>query len=361
MIKRNYIALTTLKGLSSKHLALTLERFAPIEDLFNLTYAQKIELGIPAPLVDTFNTIDWKNVDDICDWEQRGSHHHLLTLIDPSYPSILKEITDPPPLLYAKGNLDALKPSALAVIGSRRASIHGLSNAYNFSKDLARKGLTIISGLADGIDSKAHQGALEAQGLTIAVMGTGIDNVYPYRNTSLAKSIENTGLLLTEFPLGAAPKPYHFPRRNRIISGLSLGVIVIEASLKSGSLITARLGLEQGREIFALPSSLDNPTAKGCHYLIKEGAKLIENINDIIEEFPDQLSLRHRSTEEKLTKKLELKTNSLVKFVGYELTPINTIMLSSGLSPQIVNSQLVDLELKGLIKSALGGYMRLPQ
>ena len=217
----------------------------------------------------------------------------------------------------------------------------------------------IVSGLAEGIDTSAHKGAIAANGLTIAVMGTGINKVYPHKNSALAEAISNCGLLLSEFPLDSKPMPYNFPKRNRIISGLSLGVIVVEASLKSGSLITARLGLEQGKEIFAMPSSVHNPLAKGCHSLIKQGAKLIESISDIEEEFPLRSKPNLQNPQQNIAKGLETNSQDLVKFVGYEITTISNIMKSSGLKPQQLNCHLVTLELEGLIKSVLGGYMRL--
>ncbi len=292
-------------------------------------------------------------------WEKTNDKHHLLTFIDNKYPQLLKHIPDPPPFLFAKGNVALLNLDSIAIVGSRHASSQGNDNSFNFAKALAERGYVIVSGLAQGIDTNAHKGAIAADGLTIAVMGTGINKVYPQKNQALTEAISNCGLLLSEFPLDTKPMPYNFPKRNRIISGLSLGVIVVEASLKSGSLITARLGLEQGKEIFAMPSSLHNPLAKGCHYLIKQGAKLIESINDVEEEFPYKNHPKIQDCQQNIAKVLDTNSQDLVKFVGYEITTIYDIMKLSGLKPQQLNCHLVDLELKGLVKSVLGGYMRL--
>ena len=218
--------------------------------------------------------------------------------------------------------------------------------------------MVITSGLALGIDGKAHIGALEAKGETIAVMATGIDKRYPKSHQQLAEKISENGALVSEFPLNTRPMAYHFPRRNRIISGLSLGVLVVEAKRKSGTLITARLALEQGREVFAIPSSIHSPHAKGCHYLIQQGAKLVEKQQDIIEE----LQLNDESIM--LNKKILIKTldkplQNLVKFVGYEVTSVSTICTNSGIILEDIADYLAELELNGVIKAVPGGYQRL--
>ena len=214
--------------------------------------------------------------------EQPGQH--LLMWDDPHYPALLAEISDPPPLLFIAGNIDLLDKPQLAVIGSRRASRPGLDTATAFARSLARAGFVITSGLAAGIDGAAHQGALEGGGATIAVLGTGLEKLYPQRHKRLAQAILDQGsALVSEFPLATEPAKDNFPRRNRIISGLSLGVLVVEASLASGSLITARLAAEQGREVFAMPGSIHHPGAKGCHQLIRDGAVLVESIDHILE------------------------------------------------------------------------------
>ncbi|CAG0910748.1 unnamed protein product, partial [Cyprideis torosa] len=225
--------------------------------------------------------------------------HYILPITSEQYPSLLRAIDDPPPLIYVVGDPNLLSYPQLAVVGSRNATRAGIANAEAFSLHLASAGLGITSGLALGIDTAAHRGALKADGITLAVAGTGLDGVYPARNRSLAEEIARTGALISEFPIGTRPSPENFPRRNRIISGLSLGTLVIEAAAKSGSLITARLASEQGREVFAIPGSIHNPLARGCHQLIRQGAKLVETGDDILEELAAILNLDALNVVEK--------------------------------------------------------------
>ncbi|OFV97878.1 MAG: DNA protecting protein DprA, partial [Acidobacteria bacterium RIFCSPLOWO2_02_FULL_60_20] len=221
---------------------------------------------------------------------QQGAR--LITIRDEAFPATLREIFDPPLTLYARGNVDLMKEPALAIVGSRRPTAYGRAMAQRLANDLASRGMTIISGMARGIDSAAHQGALDAGGKTIAVLGTGIDVAYPSENKKLYEKIAANGLLLSEFPLGAFPAPQNFPIRNRIISGLALGVLVVEAAQYSGSLITARLAMEQNREVFALPGSVTNKNSWGPHILIKQGAKLVQDWQDVIEEMPPAVRQR---------------------------------------------------------------------
>lgn len=233
-------------------------------------------------------------VDQGLAWLHGGPHRHLLTLDNPAYPPALLELTDPPPLLYAYGELACLQRPALTIVGSRSATADGLDNARAFARWLAGHGCCIVSGLARGIDGAAHAGALAAGpqgGGTIAVLGTGIDRVYPDVHRDLAHQIVDGGLLISEFPLGASALPGHFPRRNRVVAALGAGILVVEATLRSGSLITARLGNELGREVFAIPGSIHSPQSRGCHRLIREGAKLVETAADIVEELGARLKL----------------------------------------------------------------------
>ena len=225
-------------------------------------------------------------IEQTLTWLQLSEQHHIITLADENYPKILLNISDPPTIIYARGNIELLNHQGLAVVGSRNATPQGLLNAENFCQVIANFGLPIISGLALGIDSAAHKGALKADnGATLAVIGTGINRMYPASNKNLALQIlEQNGLIITEFPLNTSPSPENFPRRNRLISGLSLGILVVEATIDSGSLITAKLAAEQGREVFAIPGSIHSPLSKGCHKLIRQGAKLVETANDILEE-----------------------------------------------------------------------------
>lgn len=241
-------------------------------------------LGLPAASADARRTESTRQAAHFSlRWLERP-RHSVLFWDDPHYPALLAEISDAPPLLFVHGQTDLLEKPQLAIVGSRRASIPGLDNAKRFAASLAKGGFVVTSGLALGIDGAAHQGALFAQGQTLAVLGTGLEHLYPKAHVKLAEQIvEQGGALVSELPLDCAPQAANFPRRNRIISGLSLGVLVVEASLNSGSLITARLALEQGREVYAIPGSIHHPGAKGCHHLLKQGAALVESVEDIMQ------------------------------------------------------------------------------
>lgn len=219
-------------------------------------------------------------------WLAQGGDRHILTLRHPLYPELLRQIDDPPPVLFVHGEPGLLSAAQVAIVGSRNATMPALQTTHAFAGELVKRGWTITSGMALGIDGEAHRGALQAGGLTVAVVGTGLDRVYPAQHRDLAHQIAARGAIVSEFPIGTGVRPSHFPRRNRIISGLAAGILVVEASLQSGSLITARMALEQGREVFAIPGSIHHPLAKGCHQLIKQGAKLTESVADIIEELP---------------------------------------------------------------------------
>lgn len=280
--------------------------------------------------------------------------HRLLTLADPAYPAALLEIPDPPILLYAQGDMSLLQRPALAIVGSRNATAPGRENAENFAATLGDAGLVIVSGLALGIDAAAHRGALRSRSSTIAVLGTGIDIVYPSRNRELHAAIAESGLLLSEFPLGTPPTAYNFPRRNRIISGLSRGVLVVEAALESGSLITARQAGEQGRDIYAIPGSIHSPLSRGCHTLIRQGAKLVESAQDILEE------LQFSGTPVAAAPSASPVTPALLEHMGYDPCAVDVLCTRSGLTPESVSAMLLQLELEGRVAVLPGGqYQRL--
>lgn len=325
-----------------------------LADLFGSS-AQALELqGIKPSLATAILEFDMKKIEEDYAWEKQ-SGCKLLTIEDPGYPPLLKEIYDPPPVLYAKGDMASLRQITIAMVGSRNPSPMGLETAKYFAHELAQKNITIVSGLALGIDAQAHQGCLAAGGKTIAVMGSGIDCIYPYRHRKLAGDITQNGLLLTEFPLHVAPIAGHFPRRNRIISGLSLAILVVEAAVKSGSLITAQLALEQNRDVLAIPGSIHNPKARGCHYLLQQGAKLITSTDDVLSE----LGLDNANYTQ-LHKKTMLASEAekLVKFIDFEVTPVDRIIERSGFSVEKVIGELANLEIKGLVKAVSGGYLR---
>jgi DNA processing protein len=276
--------------------------------------------------------------------------NHIITLADTAYPRALLEIPDPPPLIYVKGRLDLLNRPGFAIVGSRNATAQGLANAEAFATALSNAGLTIVSGLALGVDAAAHRGGLDGSSSTIAVVGTGLDTVYPARNRDLAHRIAADGTLISEFPLGTPGLAANFPRRNRLICGLSKGCLVVEAAISSGSLITARLATDQGREVFAIPGSIHSPLAKGCHALIKQGAKLVESAQDVLEELGLQTTGRLVAVSEDLA-----VIHPLLTHLGFDPVDIDTLQHRSGLSIDALNSALTDLELAGLVENLPGG------
>jgi DNA processing protein len=291
--------------------------------------------------------------------------HHLLTWSDPRYPSRLREIGDAPPVLFVHGDPDLLAHPQLAVVGSRNPTPTGREIAAAFAEHLAACGLGITSGLALGIDAAAHQGALAAAGITIAVAGTGLDRVYPRQHRELAHRIADSGALVSEFPIGTSVRPEHFPRRNRIISGLSLGTLVVEAARQSGSLITARCAVEQGREVFAIPGSIHNPLSRGCHQLLREGAKLVETARDVLEELgsiaaPEPAAEVGRAAAPEAGPAWDSDYRQLLDSLGFEPTPVDVLVQRSGLTAETVSSMLLMLELHDEVASTSGGlYVRL--
>jgi DNA processing protein len=289
-------------------------------------------------------------------WLAGGGARHVLTLGDPAFPASLLETADPPLLLYAQGALDALQALALAVVGSRNPTPQGLDNARAFAEHLARAGLVIVSGLALGIDGAAHEGALAAGGRTVAVMGTGADRVYPARHRALAHRIVERGLLLTEFDLGAPPLAAHFPQRNRIIAGLARGTLVVEAALASGSLSTARAALESGREVLAIPGSIHAPQSRGCHWLIKQGAKLVESADDVLSE----LGTPSAATSEGHATSPSRSGDALLDALGHDPVTLDALAARTGEGAAVLSARLLELELEGEVARLPGGlYQRL--
>jgi len=295
-------------------------------------------------------------------WQRQGDNRHILTLSDNMYPALLKQISRPPLLLFCKGEIASLVLPQMAVVGSRAPTSAGKQLASQLAAELSLYGWAVTSGLALGIDGLAHKAVLANQGSTVAVLGCGLDLVYPRRHQALAAElVANQGCLVSEFFPEEQPLAQNFPRRNRIISGLSLGCLVIEATIKSGSLITARFALEQGREVFAVPGSVYNSLSAGCHYLIKQGAKLVEAIEDINEEFHN-LSFWQAQKPQKNIEKSQLNslaTDTLLDSVGFEATSIDLVSERSGLSVEVVLAQLLEYELRGLVTATSGGYMKL--
>lgn len=300
------------------------------------------------------NTVAWLDADP--------AGRAIVTLGDPDYPAALLDTDDPPALLYAMGQIDQLRQlqahHALAMVGSRNPTPQGKLNAHAFARNLSQAGLTIVSGLALGIDGASHEGALEGASsghiATIAVVGTGLDRVYPRSHLQLAHRIAQQGLILSEYPLGTQPRPENFPRRNRIISGLSQGTLVVEAALESGSLITARQALDQGREVFAIPGSIHSPQSKGCHALIRQGAKLVESAQDVFEELhtPDP------TAQLPLTLEPTPPETGLLSHLGHDPVNLDTLQARTGLDTPHLQAELLDLELAGQVERLPGGLFQ---
>ena len=314
-------------------------------------------------LLDTDNTIA---VDEALSWA-RAPDHHIVTLADPAYPAALLELPDPPSVLYVVGRIDLLKRPALAIVGSRNPTPQGMLNAEQFAGVLADAGLTITSGMALGIDAAAHRGALASGGDTIAFVGTGADRIYPARNRDLAHEIGAKGAIVSEFPLGTPAAAANFPRRNRLISGIARGVLVVEAAIESGSLITARLAGEQGREVFAIPGSIHSPQAKGCHRLLKEGAKLVETAQDILEELnwaitPAMSSAPAEAASPADPTLVEAADSqaAVLSLMGFDPCSLDELLGRSGLTADALSVILLHLELEGQLATLPGGrYQRL--
>ncbi len=300
---------------------------------------------------------------------------HCLTWDDPLYPRLLREIPRPPPLLYVRGDPSCLSLPQLAIVGSRNPSGGGSENAERFAHYLAERGFAITSGLALGIDAAAHRGALRAGGKTIAVMGTGIDLIYPSRHRQLAQEIvDSGGALVSEFPLGTSSHASNFPQRNRIISGLSGGTLVVEAAVQSGSLITASYALQHDREVFAIPGSIHNPLARGCHQLIRQGATLVETAQDIVDQLAGLLSYKRQEVKTARAMQPELFAEAavvdvepqlgedeqrLLQALGYDPLPVDLLAERTGLDVGTLSAQLIGLEIKGLIQQVGACYQRL--
>ena len=338
-----------------------LAEFGLPENIFAARYAalqkivpDRIAQSLCAPHDDDLTAL----IDKTLAWVAEAGNH-LLTLADSDYPASLLNMPDPPLMLYAKGRVDLLAAPALAVVGSRNATAQGAANAENFAKALSRAGLTIISGLALGVDAAAHRGGLQGAGSTVAVIGTGADIVYPARNRTLAHQIAEAGCIISEYPLGMSAIAANFPRRNRLISGLARGVLVVEAAAQSGSLITARLGADQGKEVFAIPGSIHSPLSKGCHLLIRQGAKLVESAQDILEELR-LFSPAVQSSPASPSPVPDAQAAKLLDALGFDPVDTDALCERIGLDAATLNAQLLTLELDGLAERLQDGkYRRL--
>ena len=367
----HWLALWRMKGVGASLFQAVVEQWGTVSPLFGQSTANLQQLGFAQEQIAQLQSFAngsggelRSGVQRDLDWLQQSTHHHILTWQHDDYPALLREIRGAPPVLFVHGQVEALALPQIAIVGSRHCSRQGKELAQQFARYFSGAGFITTSGLALGIDAAAHQGALET-GSTIAVLAHGLDSVFPVRNRQLGQQITGQGALVSEFPIGVQPRPEFFPRRNRIISGLSLGVLVVEAALKSGSLITANVAADQGREVFAIPGSIHNPLAKGCHALIRNGAKLVESADQVVEELVPLLGYMREQiglTQPVATTDLQYEPGStehqVFSQLEYEPCSVDQLIMLTGLPASAVNSALVMLELEGAIRQQQGGYCR---
>ncbi len=367
----DWLALYHTSGIGSRRFHALLEAFGTPSLARQAETSQLQAAGLKTAQIEALRAGHPQAAEADLRWAEQ-QNHHILCLADERYPAMLRQIADPPPILYARGNIEHLQQLQIALVGSRNPTQPGLEMTRMFATHLSRCGLLICSGMALGIDAAAHQSALAAGQPTIAVMGTGLNRVYPARHRELAHQIAEQGVLVSEFAPDTGPQQNHFPRRNRIISGLSLGVVVMEAALRSGSLTTARHAMEQGREVFAIPGSINNPLARGCHRLIREGAKLVETVEDILEELGElarsQLLLENGSNYDNNSFNIQIDIDQsddqdysqLLSALAYDPASVDVLVARCGLTAEEVSSMLLILELQGHVTTAPGGcYVRV--
>ncbi len=363
-----WLRMHEIQGLGRQTTYQLLKAFGSAEAIFAASHANLRKVVSD----DIANQIKAETVSDqikiTLEWLAEPNNH-LITLADEDYPRLLLETPDPPPILFAKGQLSCLQQPSIAIVGSRNPTAQGEKNAHDFAMLLAEFGFTIVSGLAIGIDAAAHRGALASNGKTIAVVGTGLDIVYPAKHRELAHEIIKQGLLISEFSLGTPSLPQNFVQRNRVISGLSMGCLVVEASLQSGSLITAKFATEQDRDVFAIPGSIHSPQSKGCHQLIKQGAKLVDAVQDIVHELKSEhfvslaaMPLKKNFIPAKNTSPEEIPhaDKALLDLMSFEPVTVEYLLQHSDLTSDTLSSILISLELDNKIASMPGGrYQRI--
>ncbi|MBZ2169571.1 MULTISPECIES: DNA-processing protein DprA [Marinobacter] len=365
----SWLLLTCLPGVGPKSRAQLLEQWPSPIDLLSVTRATLGACGLPTKAVNVIQAWQRRDRSDpvvskvlwILD-QCSKQNIQILTFADPCYPEPLRHIHDAPWVLFALGDVSLLQREQIAIVGSRNATPSGLSLARRFAAELSACSLLVTSGLALGVDGAAHAGALDVNAPTLAVIGCGLDNLYPGRHRPLARRILERGLLVSEYPPGTPARPAHFPQRNRIISGLARGVLVVEAGLKSGSLITARLAMEQGREVFAIPGPVQSPVSRGCHHLIKQGAALVESVEDIVAElgasWQQSTPLGNGTGEANPLSGLEHREIAVFEALGYDPQSTDALSFTTGLSADQLMQSLLLLELQGLVTTVPGGYQR---
>lgn len=332
-------------------------------NILSAPYTELMHMGLKKEVLEYLTKMPADKINADITWLDHPDHH-LITCHDSQYPALLREISDSPIALFVKGNPEVLHTPQIGIVGSRNPTAGGRKTAQMFAAQLAELGLTITSGLALGIDYCSHAGALGVNGKTIAVLGNGPDRIYPARHKEIAGMIAVNGAIVSEFPPDVPPLAKNFPRRNRIISGLSLGVLIVEAAPKSGSLITARYAMEQGREVFAVPGSIYNPLAKGCHHLIKQGAKLVETIVDVVEELNINITMINRQgvdTEPGSGNPagFDVDQQRLLEHISFDPVTVDKLIELSGLTADAVSSMLLVLEVQGIVSSSGGFYTRI--
>lgn len=365
--RRFWLALSRIQGIGVRTAEYLIRITGSLAALFHSTESELVASGVKPALARALQQPDWRAVDHACDWLEAAPDRTTLQVTASHYPDYLRQIPDPPLVLFVQGQPGALTRPQIGIVGSRNPTPDGIGIAADFAARLSRAGLTITSGMALGIDAAAHQGAMQAGGSTVAVAGCGPDRVYPKAHARLAEGIRENGALVSEFFPGTPPLAGNFPRRNRIISGLCTGVMVVEAALRSGSLITARYAAEQGREVFAIPGSIHSPQARGCHRLIKQGAKLVETEQDVLEELRFMTTLDCMTGQPEVAAEQTLQVDDLstdstqiLKLMGSAAVSVDRLVERSGLTADAVSSILLLLELRGLVASQPGGtYSRL--
>lgn len=352
-----WLSLSLVPGLTPAALRRLIAKFGSPDELLSRSPLQIAKVAGDAARQALGRGPDPKQIESTLAWA-RMPGCHVVPLDDPRYPPLLREIVDPPLVLYARGRAELLQSPGIAVVGSRAATTQGCRNAMAFARALSDAGLCIVSGMAQGIDAAAHRGGLDGHAASIAVLGTGIDRVYPARNAELARELSERGLLVTEFALGAPPMPAHFPRRNRIISGLSRGCLVVEAALASGSLITARMAADQGRDVLAIPGSIHSAHSKGCHHLIKQGAKLVECAQDVLDELGGEWQGSLPLGIEAERGELSADARRLLDAIGFDPSGIDAVADQMELPVEHVSAVLLELELAGAVEMLAGGRVQ---
>ena len=354
--QKYWLGFSLVSEIGAKRLSLLHNWFGELKNAWTATEAELNQSGLEKQPIA--NILDARKTLDL-DAEMAKVHKvgaWLVTLADDNYPSQLRKLADAPPVLYIKGSLVPPDERALAIVGTRKATAYGRDAAHYFATELAGNGVTIVSGLAEGIDAAAHRGALDGGGRTFAVLGSGIDKIYPRQHVKLAQEIVQNGAIISEFPIGTPPEARNFPRRNRIISGLSLGVLVVEAPEKSGAIITATVAAEQGRDVFAVPGNIFSMTNSGTNRLIQDGAKLVMTVTDILDEF----NIVHNNVETRIVTEQIAPANTneitILDYLSADPIHIDDLVQMSGLPVAMVSSTLTILELKGLARSV--GYMQ---